>query len=70
MATEVQLIDLSQYGINLVLKKGMVVEKEIYPSRVSRGYFSRSKERFDLPSGTYSLGTLLGDPFPRRGPRL
>jgi serine/threonine protein kinase len=60
MATSMQTFDLSPYGINLTLKKGMKVEDEIYPSRISKGYFSRSQKRFDLPSGSYSLGTVLG----------
>jgi serine/threonine protein kinase len=51
---------MSPYGINFTLKKGMTVEKEIYPSRICKGYFSRTQGRFDLPSGSYSLGPRLG----------
>ncbi len=60
MATTSRM-DLTPYGIRVVLRKGMSMELEnLVPSKLAQGSFSQSQGRFDLPSGSYSLGPELG----------
>ena len=52
---------LEPYGIHLVMRRGMSLELEnLNISKLSQGSFSMTQGRFDLPSGTYSIGPLLG----------
>ncbi len=61
MAPLADRMDLTPFGIRLVLRRGMSMEYEtLGASRLAQGSFSRSQGRFDLPSGTYSLGPFLG----------
>ncbi len=54
-------IDLEPYGLHLVLRKGVSTELEsLDASRLYQGSFSRTQGRFDLHSGTYSMGPELG----------
>jgi hypothetical protein len=55
-------IDLQPYGIRMVLRRGMSLEYEhLNAAKLSQGSFSLSQGRVDLASGTYSIGSMLGE---------
>lgn len=53
-------LDLSPYGINLRLTKGIHLESMIRPDMIAKGSFSLSKKLFELPSGNYAMSELIG----------
>lgn len=55
-------IDLEPYGMRLVLRPGISMEYEhLTAAKLRQGSFSQSQGRVDLESGTYSIGSLLGE---------
>ena len=53
-------LPLESHGIYMTLRPGMDFEKELQGVKIKYGSFSRSQGRFELPSGVYTVGPLLG----------
>lgn len=54
-------LDLSPYGIQMVLRKGIDIDLVLSNVAVKEGSFSRTQGRFQFPSGEYSVGSYMGE---------
>jgi serine/threonine protein kinase len=54
-------IDLSPYGIQMVLRKGINIDLALANVAVNEGSFSRSQGKLTFPSGEYSVGSYMGE---------
>lgn len=53
-------LSLESHGIYMTLREGMDFEKELPSVKLKQGSFSRSQGKIELPSGIYTVGSLLG----------
>ncbi len=53
-------LSLESRGIHMTLREGMNFEKELRTVKLKQGSFSRSQGKFELSSGTYTVGPFLG----------
>ncbi len=53
-------LSLESHGIFMTLQEGMNFEKELKTAKLKSGSYSRSQGKFELPSGIYTVGPLLG----------
>jgi serine/threonine protein kinase len=53
-------MDLRPYGIEYELTDETDPERDLHVGLLQQGSFSKTQARFDMPSGTYSMGPMLG----------